>query len=361
MAGVLLGAGLLWIAARGVSWATVGRALASANYGLVTLGVVCVVAATALRARCWMHLLGRDGLTVGFVRTWGILLISQAVNIGIPARVGDVTRVVLIGRAGRLSAAGAAATIVVEKFFDLMTLLLILIPIVVLIDMPVTLTSVRRGFVVVAIALPAVVLAAAWRGETVLRFLNRRALPIPKHWIDSVVVHGEAVLARLAVVRRWRDLALLQVGYLGVWLGLAASNYVVLRSVGVDAPPVAALVVLVVLQVGTSVPSTPGKVGVFQYLAVLALAPFGVAADLALTYGVLLHVVGFGPIIVLGGLSSWAGLAAPAARSYSNGSEHPGARHTTQALRPPDQPLARRSPATRSVPANQSLPRESDR
>ena len=315
MAGVLLGAGLLWIAARGVSWATVGRALASANYGLVTLGVVCVIAATALRARCWMHLLGRDGLTVGFARTWGILLISQAVNIVVPARAGDFTRVLLIGRVGHLSAAGAAATIVVEKFFDLTTFLLTLIPIVALLNAPVTTTTASRGFVVVAIALPVVVLALAWRGETVLRFLNRRTLPISQRWIERVVDHGEAALARLAPLRRWRDLALLQLGYLGVWLGLFASNYAVLRAVGVNAPPVAALVVLVVLQVGTSVPSTPGKIGVVQYLAVLALTPFGVAADLALTYGVLLHVVGFGPIIVLGGLSSWAGLAASDARS----------------------------------------------
>ena len=34
------------------------------------------------------------------------------------------------------------------------------------------------------------------------------------------------------------------------------------------------------------------------------------AGDQALTYGVLLHVVGFGPIVVLGGLRLWAVLSA---------------------------------------------------
>ena len=84
-------------------------------------------------------------------------------------------------------------------------------------------------------------------------------------------------------------------------------NYAVLRALNldIDAPVLAAFFVLIVLQVGTSVPSTPGKIGVFQYLAVLALAPFGVAREPALTYGVLLHVVGFGPVIMLGGFWSW--------------------------------------------------------
>ena len=104
----------------------------------------------------------------------------------------------------------------------------------------------------------------------------------------------------------------MQTGYLGIWLALAGVNYAVLRALNleIDVPVLAAFVVMVVLQVGTSVPSTPGKIGIFQYLAVLALAPFGVAREPALTYGVLLHVVGFGPLVALGGLWSWTGLAA---------------------------------------------------
>ena len=50
--------------------------------------------------------------------------------------------------------------------------------------------------------------------------------------------------------------------------------------------------------------------GVAVAVAVLALAPFGVARELAFTYGVLLHVVGFGPLVALGGFWSWRGLAA---------------------------------------------------
>ena len=37
------------------------------------------------------------------------------------------------------------------------------------------------------------------------------------------------------------------------------------------------LLVLVVLQVGITLPSVPGRIGVFEYLCILSLAVFGVA------------------------------------------------------------------------------------
>ena len=304
--GAVLSVGFFWLAARGVSWSAVGEAFASAHYGLVTLAAGCVISSTALRAWCWRCLLGHAGSSIGFTQTWGILLVGQAVNIGVPARAGDVARLYLIGAAGRLPMAGAFTTLIVEKFFDLTTLLLILVPISALIDLPPALDATRRGFVVVAVVLPLVVMILAWRGETLIRVLKRHGHGAPNGWILRLVSHGDTVLQSLTVVRRGRFLVLLQVGYLGTWLSLAGANYAVLRSLGVAAPLVAALVVLVVLQLGTAVPSTPGKIGVFQYLCVLALAPFGVPRDHALTYSVLLHVVTYGGVIVLGGVWLWS-------------------------------------------------------
>ena len=252
--GAMLGVGFLWLAARGVSWSAVGDAFATARYGLVTLAAACVIGATALRAWCWRHLLGHTGSSIGFTQTWGILLVGQAVNMGVPARAGDVARIYLISEAGRLPMAGAFTTLMVEKFFDLTTLLLILVPISTLIDLPPAIDDARRGFVVVAVVLPLVVMILAWRGETLIRLLERRGHGASSGWVQRLASRGDAVLQSLAVVRRWRYLVLLQVGYLGTWLSLAGANYAVLRSLDVTAPWFAALVVLVILQLGTAIP-----------------------------------------------------------------------------------------------------------
>jgi len=66
---------------------------------------------------------------------------------------------------------------------------------------------------------------------------------------------------------------------------------------------VAACLVLVALTIGISVPSTPGRIGVFQYICVLALAVFGVPQAVAFAYGVLLHGIVFLPTTLVGLIS----------------------------------------------------------
>lgn len=314
-AGTFLSIGLLWLASRGVSWADVGVALGSARWNLIAVGAGCVLLATVLRAWCWRRLLVATAVPVTFARAWKILLIGQFVNICVPARAGDVARVYLMGEAAGMSKTAAATSLVLEKFFDVTTLLLLLGSVSLLVELPAELVGVRRGFAAAAVLLPLVVVALAWRGTWLVRRLDRWADPADPgdndgRWVAQLARHGETVVESLRIIRRWDDLVLLQAGYLGTWLALAEVNYAVLCALEIGAPVAAAFVVLVVLQVGTSVPSTPGKIGVFQYLAVLALAPFGVAREPALTYGMLLHVVGFGPLVALGGFWSWTGVAA---------------------------------------------------
>jgi hypothetical protein len=57
--------------------------------------------------------------------------------------------------------------------------------------------------------------------------------------------------------------------------------------------------------IGISVPSSPGKFGVFHYLTVLALSVFDVPKEIAFSYGTLLHLVVYLPNVVLGGLFLW--------------------------------------------------------
>ena len=246
-----------------------------------------------------------------FVGAWKILLIGQFLNICVPARAGDVARIYLMGEAAGMPKTGAATSLVLEKFFDATTFLLLLGLVSSLVELPAPLAGVRRGLATAAVLLPLAVVALAWRGTWLVQFLDRRAHG-DGGWVARLARYGDTIVESLRIIRRWQGLVLVQAGYLGIWLALAGVNYAVLRALNlaIGAPVGAAFVVLIVLQVGTSVPSTPGKIGVFQYLAVFALAPFRLAREPALTYGLLLHVVGFGPLVAFGGFWSWTGLAA---------------------------------------------------
>jgi hypothetical protein len=65
------------------------------------------------------------------------------------------------------------------------------------------------------------------------------------------------------------------------------------------------LLLLVVLQIGTAVPSSPGRIGVFQYLVVLCLSLLAMDRNVALGYSVALYMVIYVPIALLGVWGLW--------------------------------------------------------
>jgi uncharacterized membrane protein YbhN (UPF0104 family) len=63
---------------------------------------------------------------------------------------------------------------------------------------------------------------------------------------------------------------------------------------------VAMLVVTSVSNLATSIPSSQGSVGPFEFFAVLSLAFLGVSPGLAFAYAVVLHVALLVPVIITG-------------------------------------------------------------
>ncbi len=82
----------------------------------------------------------------------------------------------------------------------------------------------------------------------------------------------------------------------------ALLNYALFFAFSLALPFSAALFLLLTLQVGITLPSIPGKLGVFQYITILALSAFAVGKDLALSYSLVLYLVAFSPHILFGAI-----------------------------------------------------------
>jgi uncharacterized protein (TIRG00374 family) len=78
------------------------------------------------------------------------------------------------------------------------------------------------------------------------------------------------------------------------------TNYFLFLAFGLDLSVWVALFLILALQVGSLPPSSPGKVGVFEYTVILALAVFAVPKSEALSYGLMLHAVSYLPKILFG-------------------------------------------------------------
>jgi hypothetical protein len=66
-----------------------------------------------------------------------------------------------------------------------------------------------------------------------------------------------------------------------------------------------ALLLLVALGLASAVPSTPGYVGIFQFVAVTVLVPFGFSRDQALAYILVFQGMTYTAVLLWGTLSMW--------------------------------------------------------
>ena len=181
-------------------------------------------------------------------------------------------------------------------------LVLILLGIPLFMTLPSWLEQPREGLIGLTLALFAAAFVLLLFREPLLRLFTRIRLPWGGKSLDAF---AQKALLSLDVFKRWDVHLLLQAQSVVIWSIGALINYFVLLALNLRLPAVSAFLLLAVLQVGGLVPSSPGKVGVFQLLCILTLSLFAIDKSIGLTYGILLYLVAYGPPVVLGVVSLW--------------------------------------------------------
>jgi uncharacterized protein (TIRG00374 family) len=258
------------------------------------------------------------------------LAAGQVANWAVPWRLGEVLRVGLASTPepelrGRSVAAGTGV-LLVEKMLDAAMLLATVVILVVVVGAPSWLS------------ITAVVTALVGFGAGIGIAIQLKRGSSPPHWIAATKVWLARRLPQSAArlldnassvsegLSSWLTMKIVIVAVVWSLLswGLGALiNYMVFLSAGINPTPAiaAALAVLVAVYGAAVLPSLPGRLGVFQYACVIALAPFGIQVEQALVFSVGLYLVVYVPAIVIG-LGSMFVLG----RASPHPTHHPGRR-----------------------------------
>lgn len=304
--GAGLGALGLWLAFRNVPLRDVARAIGGAETSWVALGVLAILGATLFRAWRWKLLFPPTTPRPPFARLWTILIVGQTTNILVPARAGDLLRVVLVAETDERAKAETLATIALEKLLDTVVFLGLTGVVSALVVLPRDLAVARHGLIWGSLVLFAAALAGFAALGPLARLVGRLAW-LPASWREAVVDRVLVPAGRGASVLRRPPLLVASLAFSVVTWGASwFANYCCLVALGLEPAALAALLVLVVLQLGTAVVTSPGGLGVFEYLCVVALAAFDVPRSDAAAYGVLLHGVAYLPPVATGvGIAAW--------------------------------------------------------
>jgi glycosyltransferase 2 family protein len=302
--GVVFSLGFLWLALRGVDLTDTANALRRVNVLFLSLAVASYVLSIVAKAARWQLLLAVHKAP-SFGRAFSIFSVGQMINSFLPAHLGEFARAYLMGEAEADSKVYVLGTVAVERMADLLFLLISLILLLSQMTLPDWLASPARGTALVMVILVPFFVLLAWQRNFVLRMVGWAGHLVPLAWREWLVQQAHLGLASLDSVRRPRLLAGLFGWSLIVYLISALTNYLVFLAMGLVLPFWAALLLLVVLQIGTAVPSSPGRIGVFQYLVILTLSVFFVEKGVALGYSIALYLVAYVPIALIGGYCFW--------------------------------------------------------
>jgi uncharacterized membrane protein YbhN (UPF0104 family) len=228
------------------------------------------------------------------------LLVGYFFNSVLPARAGEAARVVALHRSRGNSRAELAATVLVERVFDVVALVLLLfaaspwLPDV----------SWARGAALFAgaLGLACVALAvsvAVW-GDRPFRLLLRPLALLPFLGEERIAGAALNLVGGLAAVRRPALAVVAMAWTTASWLMLGLSSWFVLREFHLGLSPLAGLLTVIAINLALVLPSSPAAVGVFEAATLVALSAYGVPTSEALPAAVILHLVNLVPYLLAG-------------------------------------------------------------
>jgi glycosyltransferase 2 family protein len=286
---LLIGAGFIWLLARGGLPLLPDRAALQKipTSAVVTFALLTFVS-TLLRTYRWVYLLRPIAPLVKPLRLMGIGLVGFGAIFFAPLRTGEIVRPFLLAQDGEVSFMQAAGTLFAERVIDgvMLTLAsaLAVATATMVSPLPKSLGDLPLPLATVPFAMYSA--AAAFSGlfvaMTAFYVARERAGRITR-WIVGLVSTRAAdwaagTLERLADGLRFLPSRTNLFSFLGVtalgWLVAFVSQWLFMRGSGLDASFVHACAMVGILGVGVTVPAGPGLFGAYQIASFSALALF---------------------------------------------------------------------------------------
>ncbi len=294
----------MYLALRKVDYSDLWTTLQGAQWAYLIPNIVLVVGVMFIRAWRWQLIL-RPIAKVPFARVYSSTMIGFMVNNVLPARLGEIARAVSLGLKTGISRSATLATIIVERIYDSFILLAFLWLVFGFSQLS-THTEVARirylGWIFLMVNLALVLLLGLlqFRNAAVVRFVERATRRLSPRIQSASKEITEKFARGLRVHHNWPTTLGVAVSSLVIWIIMGFSNYFVFLALGFHLPWEASFVVLVVVSLMISVPSTAGFVGVYHWATQISLQIYGLSPSEAVAVAIVLHAAQYIPITVLG-------------------------------------------------------------
>jgi len=280
---------LVYLSVRGVNFQSIADGFRTIRYGFVVPSVAAMMLMQVLRSVRWGEILSPLE-KINQVSLLSATCVGFFAIVAIPARIGELARPILITQKSRVTMSAAVGTIVVERIFDGLSILVItsFVPLF-LPDLPVWLISSGIIFSLITVIMLSCVVFLIVKRKKAVSLFSPVARLLPNRYAEKAESLIHHFIDGLQVVANLRQLVRISVLSIMIWGADVAAFYLLFLACGFDLSVAAAVVVLVILIIGIAIPTAPGFIGNWHYACILGLGLFGISKTDALTYAVVSH------------------------------------------------------------------------
>jgi hypothetical protein len=293
--GFVISAVLLVFSLKGVEGKEIWLTLKKADPFLLFVPLLFIFSAVTVCSFRWSRVAG-NGTRVR--DTFISLLIGLFVNNVLPMRIGELARGYVLSKKTGATFTYAFSTVLIDRFFDLTGLLLLTFVFFPSQSLPPHVSQAIRllvGLLIVCIGF--IILLSQ---ERIANHISSRLIRFEASFLKKFAHRIMEIQENLKRIGSPLTILLLIALSFFTWFSMAVALYFVTRALGVNVPPACIPFVCAMLNMGLTIPSSPGYVGVYQYLLVYLLSIFGVPKTEAFTISVLYHASWYIPYTILG-------------------------------------------------------------
>lgn len=266
------------------------RALQQAHYPWIVPAVLLYLGALAARTMR-MKVLFRPERTIPFNELLATMSMGRGANNIYPFRVGEIVRWALFNRLNTISGSLALASILIERVFDGLTMLLFLVVVIFTGGIPAQWQNVAWGALALfGIALGGIYALVLWprQVQALTDWLIEHLVPAP--FRERLQQISTRLILSFATIKSVASLTWVFAFSITVWTFETAMYRTMMIAFGIDVTFHRLILMSAAANLATSLPSAPGNIGTFDGAVILTLKPV-IGESLSIAYVSLLHAV----------------------------------------------------------------------
>jgi glycosyltransferase 2 family protein len=298
----LLAAVLLYFTLRGLDWASFWKAITGGHYAILLLTIPLASINYFIRATRWSTLVNSEK-KIPLLSVFWANMVGYLGNAYLPARAGELIRSAYLGQKST-GTSFVFATAMVERLLDVIALVLIgSVALLMQSQISFLLAGAIKLMAAAGVLGLVIVIIAPFQEKLIASLVVR--LPLPARINQNIDEQIKRFLVGMRSLQDIRRLASFIFLTAVIWLidgiGTMIGVHIISQSISLGH----ALILLAALGLASAIPSTPGYIGVYQFVAVSVLVPFGFSRPAALVYILISQVVGYIVISFWGLIGLW--------------------------------------------------------